>query len=94
MGIGFQIIYDHHALLGLIMHVGENGKKSKTEALHTPKKLYEAPIPAGEKVNINNGAYFHFTNSTKYLGSIVTSSLHNSADVTARISKNMEQSDL
>jgi hypothetical protein len=67
--------------------VGENGKKLKTEALHTPKKLDEAPVPSGEEVNMNNGAYFHFTNSTKYLGSIVTSCLRDSADITARTSK-------
>jgi hypothetical protein len=87
IGLGSQVIHDNCALFGLIMHVGDNGKTPKTEALHPPKKLGETRIPAGEQVSINNGAYFHFTNSITYFRSIVTSCLRDSADITARISK-------
>jgi hypothetical protein len=38
-------------------------------------------------VNMNKVAYFHFTNAIKYLGSIVTSCLRDSIDITTHISK-------
>jgi hypothetical protein len=63
----------------IYMHVGENGKKTKTEALHISKKLDETPTPAGEQVNMNN--------AIKWLGAIFTSCLNDSTNTTACISK-------
>jgi hypothetical protein len=84
---GGQVILDHFFQFGLIMHIGRRGIKSKTEALHIPKKLGEKPIPAGMIVHLENEAYFHFTEKIKYLGSIVTYCLRDNIDITARISK-------
>jgi hypothetical protein len=32
-----NIIHDHYARFGILMHTGTNGEKSKTEAIHIPK---------------------------------------------------------
>jgi hypothetical protein len=69
---GGNVIFHHYAEFGLIMHVGREGKKSKTEMLHIPKKLGENPIPLGTKVQMNKGDYYHFTDQIKYLGSVIT----------------------
>jgi hypothetical protein len=88
MELGSKVIYDHDALFVLIMRVIEHSRKSKTEALHISKKVDETPILAREQVvSMNNAEYFHFTNTIKYLRSIVTSCLRDSIDITTRISK-------
>jgi hypothetical protein len=65
MAHGGQVVLDHYVRFGLIMHIGRRGIKSKTEALHIPKKLGEEPIPTGMIVHLDNEAYFHFTEQIK-----------------------------
>jgi hypothetical protein len=73
------------------MHTGCEGNKSKTEALHRPKKLGEEPIPTGTQVNMKKNAYFHFhfhfhfTQSIIYLGSVIAACLRDSADISAHM---------
>jgi hypothetical protein len=55
-----QLIHGHYKRFGLLMHVGQNGKNSKTEAIHFPKGIHESPIPPGTKVIMQDGAYFHY----------------------------------
>jgi hypothetical protein len=84
---GSQVIYGHYAGFGLVMHTGIEGKTSKTEALHIPKRLDEEAIPAGTKVDMDKGMYFHFTDAILYIGSITKTCLCDSKDIAARISK-------
>jgi hypothetical protein len=67
------------------MHVGRNGKKSKTEAIHFPKGIHESPIQLGAKVPMQDVANFHYTDGIQYLGSWIRSNLRDDFDITKRI---------
>jgi hypothetical protein len=70
-----QLIHGHYARFGILMHVGRNGKKSKTEAIHFPKGIHESPIQLGAKVPMQDVANFHYTDGIQYLGSWIRSNL-------------------
>eukprot|EP00978_Attheya_sp_CCMP212_P012127 scaffold30130_cov58-Attheya_sp.AAC.9 len=74
-----KIIFDHFACFGLIMHIGKNGKKSKTEAMYfpPPKLLTKNETPevyTKDTFPVKDG-YVGFTDKFKYLGSFITSDL-------------------
>jgi hypothetical protein len=85
MESGAQTIHDHYAPFGLVMRVRRGDKKSKTEAMHVPAKLNQEPILEGTRIELREGAHFHFRTKFKYLGSKVTSKLSDNLDVNTRI---------
>ena len=82
---GVKEIQQHYARFGLIMHVGKNGKKSKTEAMHIPARLNEEPTKDGTTINISDNEHINFTTKFKYLGSKITSNLSDELDINTRI---------
>jgi len=81
---GAKLIYTHFRRFGLQMHIGENGKESKTEAVvftaaGIPYDDYDtSPVPVGP-------GYITYTRQFKYLGSIVSHDLSDTHDVENRI---------
>ena len=54
MAKGMSILYHHMKRFGLLMHVGKNGGKSKTEALYIPPPGLEALDTNRDKVVVDN----------------------------------------
>jgi hypothetical protein len=88
---GTNMLYDLFKMFGLSMHIGENGKKSKTEAMYISPSFIEdanshvlneitSPIP------VKHG-YVNFTSNFKYLGSIITNDLKDDMEIESRIKK-------
>jgi hypothetical protein len=93
MARGANEIYDHFERFGLKMHVGRNGKKSKTEAMYFPpslkKELYHQ-LDQEEKIPVKDG-YITFTRLFKYLGSWVTDTLKDDHEMDTRIKRAKSQ---
>jgi hypothetical protein len=70
--MGAQFIVDHYAQVGLIMHVGSEWGKKKSEATHIPARANDRQKKAGMIINLNNNTYPYFTECIKYLSSITT----------------------
>ena len=84
---GAQIIFDNFARFGLIMHIGRNGKDSKTEAMFFPKALAEEVDPGQVlPVPVADGQ-ITYCSLFKYLGSLVEPSLKDEAEIRARVRK-------
>jgi len=69
---GTNIIFDHFLKFGLEMHVGRNGRRSKTEAMYCPpdsELLLEEDMP--EDIDVGGGS-IHFTTKFKYLGTWIS----------------------
>ena len=83
------IIYHHMKRFGLLMHIGKNGSKSKTEALFIPPPGETALVTDRDKVFIDNTdqGYVTFNRRFTYLGSIITDDLEDSTEIHARIGK-------
>ena len=81
---GMNLIFRTFRRLGLTCHVGRSGSKSKTEAMYfpPPRSSYEDANTLPLEVD---GGAVTFTQAFKYLGSLVTSNLDDSAEVDARI---------
>ena len=79
-----NLIFRTFRRLGLTCHVGRSGSKSKTEAMYfpPPRSSYEDANTLPLEVD---GGVVTFTQAFKYLGSLVTSNLDDSAEVDARI---------
>ena len=82
----------HFARFGLIMHLGSENTKSKSEAMFFPFSLKQArndfldnKLP--EDLLLPNGKKVHYVNKFKYLGSIITPLLNEDAEIEARIKK-------
>jgi hypothetical protein len=82
----------HFARFGLIMHLGSENTKSKSEAMFFPSSLKQArndfldnKLP--EDLLLPNGKKVHYVNKFKYLGSIITPLLNEDAEIEARIKK-------
>jgi hypothetical protein len=88
------LIFDHFAKFGLIMHIGTNGKKSKTEAVYYPPKLLnegeEPKVKITETFPVKHG-YVGFTENFKYLGSLINSDLRDIHEIKQRIRKATNQ---
>ena len=87
-----EIIYKHFARFGLIMHIGRDGKKSKTEAMYFPPKLMtnknDTPEIDTKKdtFKVMDG-YVGFTDTFKYLGSLITTDLKDTHEIKKRVQK-------
>ena len=82
----------HFARIGLIIHLGSEATKSKSEAMFFPTSLKQARsdqtnnhVP--EELLLPNNKKVHFVNRFKYLGSIITPLLNEDAEIDARIKK-------
>lgn len=81
---GMELIFRSFKRFGLICHVGRGGAKSKTEAMYfpPPQQLYQDANTLPLEID---GGCVTFTQSFKYLGSVLTSDLDDSTEVEARI---------
>jgi exonuclease III len=88
---GTNMLYDLFKMFGLSMHIGENGKKSKTEAMYiSPSFIEDANLIDVEKftspIAVKHG-YVNFTSNFKYLGSIISNDLKDDLEIDSRIKK-------
>ena len=85
-----EIIYKHFARFGLIMHIGRDGKKSKTEAMYFPPKLLTAKetpeVTTKDTFKVMDG-YVGFTDKFQYLGSLITTDLKDTHEIKKRVQK-------
>lgn len=63
------------------MHVGRNGKRSKTEVLCCPTRM----DPINEEFEVTEGGMITFTDSFKYLGSYISKDLKDDINAEKRI---------
>ena len=84
--VGSNILFDRLKQFGMKMHVGKDGKKSKTEALFIPGKSNPDPPANSEDYRTGDG-YVSFTKHFNYLGSYISNDLSDDRDVQNRISK-------
>jgi hypothetical protein len=82
----------HFERFGLIMHLGSDSIKSKSEAMYFPPSLKQARDDLAnnrlpEDILLPDNKRVHFTNSFKYLGSIITPLLNEDLEIEARIKK-------
>ena len=88
-----KIIRDTMKRFGLIMHIGVDGGKSKTEAMYYPPTLEEASkikneAPGAEEATFDvDEGYITFTRKFKYLGSLITQDLKDNDDIVRRINQ-------
>jgi exonuclease III len=88
-----KLIRDTMKRFGLIMHIGENGGKSKTEAMYYPPTLEEASkmkneTPGEDEATFTvDEGYITFTRKFKYLGSVITQDLKDNDDISRRINQ-------
>jgi exonuclease III len=80
-------IYDHLRLFGLLMHVGSNGKRSKTEAMYCPARTAAYGDGDTSDLVLDCGGTIGFAESFVYLGSLLHCDLSDHHDVEARIKK-------
>ena len=87
---GTSYLFNHLRKFGLLMHVGNGGILSKTEAMYFPSPRVEYSVADTSRfdvldVNGSVAGFIDFTQEFKYLGSIIHSSLTSEADVDRRI---------
>jgi hypothetical protein len=83
---------NHFARFGLIIHIGSNTAKSKSEAMFFPATLKQAKLEVlnnimPEDLTLPNDKKVHFMHKFKYLGSTITPLLNEDAEIDARIKK-------
>lgn len=86
---GANLIYQLFDDLGLQMHIGRDGGKSKTEVMYFPPSLQKTAydkIDYDEQIPVSDG-YVTITRSFKYLGSWITDTLQDTKEVQVRIQK-------
>jgi hypothetical protein len=80
-------LFDHFAIFGLKMHIGRDGKKSKTEAIFFPRSnIQEHEYDLTTPIPVKDG-YISFVREAKYLGAIVTDDLKDEREISKRIEK-------
>ena len=85
---GARILKTHMARFGLIMHIGRDGKKSKTEAVYFPPPGVETTPEDVSQFGVDDDqGYITFTQKFQYLGSLFNTDLKDDREVTARINK-------
>ena len=80
-------IYGHLRKFGLLMHVGSEGKKSKTEAMFCPARDEQYEDGDTSDLVLDCGGTIGFTESFVYLGSTLHRDLSDHRDVDYRIKK-------
>ena len=81
---GANYLFHHLAKFGLQMHIGRNGGASKTEAMYFPSKDQKYEDGDTSNFNVDDG-YVSFTDTFRYLGSLIHNSLTSQADINNRI---------
>ena len=82
---------EHFARFGMDIHVGSEGKPSKTEVLFVaaPEKLYDEPeVYDGRdltNVVLGNGSFFPVVEKFRYLGTMLTRTCRDDVNVAERI---------
>jgi hypothetical protein len=82
----------HFSRFGLIMHLGSETSRSKSEAMFFPNSLkqarfnYENDILPSD-LQLPNNKKVHFVKNFKYLGSVITPLLNEDAEIDIRIKK-------
>jgi hypothetical protein len=86
---GATVLYHHMKPFGLLMHIGKNGGKSKTEALYIAPPCSLATDADRCKIIVDNTdqGYITFNRKFTYLGSIITKDLDDGVEIKARIGK-------
>ena len=85
--LGTQLIFDTFADFGLIMHIGRDELKSKTEAMYFPKSLNAKVNTAlTAPVKVADGQITH-CDKFKYLGSLIEPTLKDHLEIRTRIRK-------
>ena len=79
--------YDHLRKFGLLMHVGSDGKRSKTEAMYCPARNEDYGDGDTSDLVLDCGGTVSFTEKFVYLGSLLHRDLTDKHDVDARIKK-------
>ena len=64
-------IYDHLRKFGLLMHVGTDGKRSKTEAMYCPARNEDYGDGNTSDLVLDCGGTVSFTEKFVYLGSLL-----------------------
>jgi hypothetical protein len=77
---GTKLIYEHFRKFGLQMHIGENGKESKTEAVVFKAAGTNYEDYDTSAVEVGTG-YITYTKTFKYLGSIISHDLSDTPDI-------------
>ena len=82
----------HFSRFGLIMHLGSNSIKSKSEAMFFPASLKQARhdfenniLP--DDIILSDNKKVHFVNKFKYLGSLITPLLNEDIEIEVRVKK-------
>jgi hypothetical protein len=88
---GTTILFHHMECFDLLMHIGRDGGKSKTEALYilAPGTMIASDADRAKIVvaNTTDQGYVTFNRKFTYLGSIITNDLEDSTKIRARIEK-------
>jgi hypothetical protein len=85
---GTEILRKRMPCFGLMMHIGRDGKKSKTEAVYFPPPGVEAtPKDIAQFGEDNDQGYITFTEKFKYLGSLFNTDLRDDREIATRINK-------
>ena len=89
---GAQEIYDTFKFLGLTMHIGTNGNKSKSEAMYiSPSLKHDNDTNNNtQQLNLLEGNIL-FCSEFKYLGSIIKNDLRDDKEILQRIKKGNQQ---
>ena len=85
-----QLIVDTFKDFGLDVHLGTNGNektKSKTEAMHIPKRKQQSTSAKTSNFPVGNNNFVSFCTSFKYLGSHLTSTMTDDFEIDHRIVK-------
>jgi len=81
---GANYMYHHFRRFGLLIHVGTESTKSKTEAMYLPAR--GDTQESGDTSNFVMGpGHAHFTDNFKYLGNIISSDLTSELDIKKRV---------
>jgi hypothetical protein len=83
---GTQALYNTFDRFGLDMHIGRNGKESKTEIVYFPPTLSNYLPVDKSPVPVADGAVT-FTEKFKYLGTWITHDLKDDKEVSVRIAR-------
>jgi hypothetical protein len=82
---GAEILRKHMTHFGLIMHIGRDEKKSKTEAVYFPPPGVKATPEDVAQLGVNNDqGYITFT---EYLPSLFNTDLRDDQEIAARFNK-------
>jgi hypothetical protein len=86
---GASILFHHMKRFGLLMHIGRDGGKSKTEALYIPAPGTIISDADRTKILVDDTdqGYITFNKKFTYLGSIITEDLEDTTEINARIGK-------